>query len=91
MEETEAQRLLRLTKFTFAKTMMSIPHAWSFRGDWKDKKKFRELVTFIRENGVSEEFYGRKYIYYMDKEDGYKYWSMGAPVLDTTIINRAKI
>jgi len=49
--------------------------------------RFNQVVALIRENGVREVFYGRWYTYYYYK--GQKYWTMGAPVDDTTILNRA--
>lgn len=55
-----------------------------------DKKKtFRSFVLFIRENGKAEYFWGKKYIYYY--LDGYKYWTMGSPIEQTIILNRAKV
>lgn len=57
--------------------------------DDENKKTFRSFVLFIRENGKEERFFSKKYIYYY--LDGYKYWTMGNPLEETIILNRAKI
>lgn len=50
---------------------------------------FEEYVMHIRENGYADYFYKKKYMYF--DIDGYKYWSMGAALNITIIINRAKL
>lgn len=57
--------------------------------DDENKKTFRSFVLFIRKNGKAEYFWGKKYIYYY--LDGYKYWTMGSPIEQTIILNRAKV
>jgi len=77
--------------FTFAKTMENIPHSWICRKNFSDNK-FLKVMTFIQQNGYSDEFYSREYIYYDIGK--YKYWVMTDDdgVDDSTaIINRAKI
>lgn len=75
--------------FQPAKSMPGIPHEYSVRKNWKDPKLFEEVVTFIRENGYEERFYSRVYIYY--NYQGHKYWTMGSPLAQTIILNRAKL
>jgi len=65
------------------------PHAYSMKWEWKDKKLFEAIVLFIRENGKKEYFYKTPYFYFY--ANGYKYWTMGAPLNKTILINRAKI
>jgi len=69
---------------TYAKTW---PHEYTVK-DWNpDKKKeFEFFVMFIREYGYPEMFFRKHHIYY--NLDGYKYWTMGAPLEQTIIINR---
>ena len=50
---------------------------------------FEKVVMHIRENGYPGFFGKVKYMYF--DVDGYKYWSMGAPLKITIIINRAKL
>jgi len=51
------------------------------------KTEFSEFVLYIRKNGYVEKFMGRKYTYF--DIGGYQYWTMGAPLKETILINRA--
>ena len=92
MTEKEISLFLeKEAKFTFAKTMANIPHSLICRKDYVDAK-FLKVMSFIKDNGYSEKFYTKKYIYYNINK--YKYWVM----TDSTgfndssaIINRAKL
>jgi len=75
--------------WTFAKTMPFAPHEYIV----KDKcplttEEFEYFVSMQREHGVKERWgkYNHPYLYI----DDYKYWTMGAPMEETTVINRAK-
>jgi hypothetical protein len=75
-------------KWTFAKTYASTwPHEYIVR-DRVDEHLFIQLVRHIRTYGYEGKFY-RKPITYFD-EDGMVYWTMGAPIGETTIVNRCK-
>ncbi|RPH52224.1 MAG: hypothetical protein EHM85_03805 [Desulfobacteraceae bacterium] len=50
---------------------------------------FNKFVVHIRRHGYIEKFTGREYTYF-DVVD-YQYWSMGAPLEETILINRAKL
>ena len=67
------------------------PHSYVVKDNLndEDKKIFEEVVAFIRDNGIPEKFYKTYFIYYY--YGGYKYWTMGNPIEQTKIINRAKI
>lgn len=69
---------------TYAKTW---PHEYIVRKS-VDDGLFVELVRHIRTNGYQGHFYQKKIIYY--DEAGLVYWTMGAPVEETTIINRCR-
>ena len=72
--------------WTFAITYAPTwPHHYIVR-DRVDEELFIKLVKHIRKFGYEGPFYNKKYIYY--EEDGYVYWTMGAPIEETTIINR---
>tara|TARA_B110000285_G_C14904329_1_gene504787 strand:- start:130 stop:408 length:279 start_codon:yes stop_codon:yes gene_type:complete len=90
IELTKASVTMTLwkTEFTFAKTMAAIPHSWSAKQDWHSEDFFKQVVMFIRENGVKEKFFKKEYIYFY--ANGYKYWTMGNAIETTRIINRAK-
>lgn len=76
-------------RWTFAKTMPFAPHEYIV----KDKcplttEEFEYFVSGQREYGVKERWgkYNHPYLYI----DDYKYWTMGAPLEETTVINRTK-
>ena len=73
-------------KWIFAKTYAKTwPHEYIVR-EQVDEELFLQLVRHIREHGYEGHFY-RKKITYFDA-DGMVYWTMGAPINETTIINR---
>jgi hypothetical protein len=80
---------IRTRRWQFAKTMSHIPHEYTVR-DWRPEaiNEFELVVEFIRKNGMPERFWSKTFIYYY--LDGYKYWTMGSPVQETRLINRAK-
>jgi hypothetical protein len=77
-------------RWVFAKTMPQWPHEYTLRKNAPDEEEFLRLVTFIREHGYDERF-GKSATYIYLNVDGWKYWSMGAPVPDTILINRARL
>jgi len=82
----ELKDLIKNSKWTFAKTYAATwPHHYIVR-DRANEDLFFRMVTHIRQFGCEGPFYNKKYIYF--EEDGYVYWTMGAPIEETTIINR---
>ncbi len=72
----------------FAKTYADTwPHEYIVR-DKVDENLFVKLVEHIRKHGYEGKFY-KKTIVYFDA-DGMTYWTMGAPIEDTVIINRCR-
>ena len=63
------------------------PHEYIVR-ERVDERFFEQMVRHIRLNGCEGAFYKEKYIYF--ENDGMLYWTMGAPIDETTIINRCK-
>ena len=75
-------------EWTFAKTYASTwPHEYLVR-DHVDEDLFTRLVQHIRTFGREESFYSKRFIYF--HEAGMAYWTMGAPIDQTTIVNRCK-
>ena len=74
-------------RWTFAKTMPEWPHEYIVR-DRVDEQLFERLVVHIRAHGAEGRFYEKRLIYY--EEAGLVYWTMGAPLGETTIVNRCK-
>lgn len=73
--------------WTYAKTMPEWPHEYIVRGK-VDENLFVETVKHIREFGYQGSFYQKPITYFED--DDLVYWTMGAPIDETTIINRCK-
>lgn len=71
--------------WTNAKTMPQWPHEYIVR-DKVNEDLFVELVNQIRTFGYEGKFYNKSIIYFDYKR--MTYWTMGAPVNDTVIINR---
>lgn len=61
------------------------PHHYTVRS-WQPDT-FERAVLLIRSYGVGERFWSKTYTYFY--YEGYKYWTMGAPLDKTIIINRA--
>lgn len=88
MDIKQVEKLLADHSFKFAKSMPTSPHWYTLRKDWDDET-FVEVVKFIREHGTPEKFYKATYIYL--HLNGFKYWTMGAPLDITILINKAAI
>lgn len=73
--------------WTFAKTMPEWPHEYIVR-DRVDQALFEELVRHIRAHGREGRFYRRVLIYF--EEAVMVCWTMGAPIHQTTIVNRCR-
>lgn len=87
MIKNQLANKLEECQYTFAKTMQSIPHSYCLRKKVNNNILFNDLVLSIRKHGVKEFFKGKSYIYFY--ANGYKYWTMGSPVSETILINRA--
>jgi hypothetical protein len=81
------QEFIDSTRWTFAETMPEWPHEYIVRGRLDDNL-FERLVCHIREHGCEGKFYRKSLIYYEDR--GMVYWTMGAPIEETTVVNRCK-
>ena len=74
--------------WVFAKTYAETwPHEYIVR-ERVNENLLVELVEHVRTNGYKGYFYKKEIIYF--GEDGFVYWTMGAPVEETTIINRCR-
>ena len=81
------REFINSAQWTYAKTMPEWPHEYLVR-DRVDSVLFEALVRHIRQHGYEGRFYQRVLTYLVD--DGLLYWTMGAPIEETTIINRCK-
>ena len=68
--------------------MSEWPHEYIVR-ERVDERLFEELVRHIRAHGREGNFYQQVLVYY--EEAGLTYWTMGAPLHETTIVNRCRV
>ena len=87
LNKEQVEELLRTAHWQVAKTMPWLPHEYSLSKFWT-REVFEAVVQYIRDTGQPESFGKRTFIYYY--LDGYKHWTMGCPMGDTILINRAK-
>ena len=82
----ELKDFINSSNWIFAKTYASTwPHHYIVR-ERVEENLFVQMVEHIRRFGYEGRFYKMKLIYF--EEDGYVYWTMGASIEETTIINR---
>lgn len=85
--ESQARLIQRLERhpFRFAKTMPENPHWYTLRKEWDDLE-FDDAVKNVRGYGKITWF--QKYPYVGWNANGHYYWTMGAPIHETILINR---
>lgn len=88
-ELDQFRTLITSSHWTFAKTMPHIPHEYTLRRAAPDVPLFERFVMYIRAHGYEKSWRGtpRRYL----DIDGWSYWSMGAPLEETILINRARV
>jgi hypothetical protein len=89
MTTEELRQFIRASRWTFARTMPQTPHEYTLRRDAPDEELFERVVLYIREAGYKAQFAKTTYSYF--DVDGWAYWTMGSPLGDTILINRAKV
>lgn len=90
-EEDWARRLIATRKWREAMTYReTAPHEYTIR-EWEKSERanrdFDQFTTFIRRFGYADFFYKTRHLYWV--VDEFKYWTMGWPVEETIVINRA--
>ena len=88
MDENWFRSFIASAQWVFAKTMPESPHWYTLRRT-SDKTEFERAVVDIRSYGYSRRYKGYDYISY--DIDGWTYWTMGAPLGETILINRAQL
>ena len=93
MDDVQMEEFVNSFDWIFAKTYAKkAPHEYIVKTNISDSdllRKFDEVVTYIREVGFDAYYFKRRGKYYILGD--YYYWTMGAPVNETTILNRAKL
>jgi hypothetical protein len=74
----------------FASSMPWVPHYYIIRDKWDHPLPFTDVVQFIYANGVLMRWGRKPPKPYLDIGE-WRYFSMGAPAHETTVINREKI
>ena len=68
------------------------PHEYTVR-EWRpepqDQSDFDAFVTAIRRFGYADFYYRVRHLYWAI--DKWKYWTMGWPVAETVVVNRARV
>lgn len=88
MDIKEFKQYVDTVQWTFAKSYaQKSPHWYTIKAHRPDLfERFEEALVFIRKFGADENYYGTKFVcFYFE---GHKYWTMGAPVWETILINR---
>ena len=89
LDYDKLRKMITRCEWTFAKTMPFAPHEYIVKERCPlSAEEFEYFVNMQREHGIREKWgkHNNPYLYI----DDYKYWTMGAPLEDTTVINRAK-
>ena len=89
LTDDEVIAFINAHEWRFAKSMPKMPHWYVVREQCRNDEEFCNVVMHIRKHGYPKRFWSKTYIYYAVGE--YEYWTMGNPLWDTTIINRAII
>jgi hypothetical protein len=77
---------LEAQDWIFAKTMPQNPHYYALRKNFKDDALFDSIVDAMRGYSYSGKWGGRNYQYF--NVNNHYYWTMGAPIPKTVLINR---
>ena len=93
---TDARECIAKARWQFAKTMPQWPHEYTVR-HWREdlNEDFLAFVELNRRDGVVKPWprdavkprYHHTYL----EINGCEYWTMGEPVAETTLINRARV
>ena len=95
LTKEELDAFLRSTHLTwrYAKSMPQNPHEYlrfwdGLKNGEYTEEQFNAVVMAIRSLGNPRHFFKATYIYY--DLDGFTYWTMGAPIDETIILNKAR-
>lgn len=89
LTDADIKSFIAANTWKFAKTMARIPHAYCLKEKCTDQEMFERFVMHIRKHGYIGHFFKKTFVY-LDFE-GHQYWTMGSPLHETILINRAKI
>lgn len=88
--ENKLRKFIQRCNWKWAQTYLTCPHEYIVRGKCAlSDREFVEFVEAQREFGLHQVWgkYNNQYLFI----DGYKYWTMGDTIPNTTIMNRQKL
>lgn len=83
----DLRRFINDEQWRFTNKLPDWPHEYLVR-ERVDRKLFEQTVRHIRSYGYEGRFYYKEIRYY--EEAGIVYWTIGAPLEETVIINRCR-
>ena len=83
----DLRHFVGVEQWKFASMLPDWPHEYLVR-ERVDRRLFERVVKHIHSYGYEGRFYEREIRYY--EEAGLVYWTIGAPVEQTVIINRCR-
>ena len=92
----DARSFIASVRWQFAKTMPQWPHEYRVR-TWRPdlEQLFNAFARLIRTEGTVKPWprdaVNPRYHHTYLEIDGWEYWTMGAPIEETTVINRARL
>jgi hypothetical protein len=89
MTDEEIQDFIHNSSWKFAKTMAKTPHWYTLRKYARDEAMFERFVLHIRGHGYKQKFGKTWYTYF--NVGNWQYWTLGCPLEQTILINRAQI
>jgi hypothetical protein len=89
MTDAEILNFIEHSRWKYAKSMPQMPHYYTLRACAPNESEFERFAMHIRAVGYKEKFGKTRYTYLNVGE--WKYWTMGSPLDQTILINRAKI
>jgi hypothetical protein len=91
MTQEQITNFIEAHEWRFARTMAHMPHSYLVKQKCGSAEEFERFVMHIREHGYRQKFGGRSYTYFDWPVGGiiHQFWTMGAPLPATIIINRA--
>jgi hypothetical protein len=87
----EMRSFIAAHRWTFARSMPDQPHEYTLRKHCEHEIWWEAIVQLIRDHGTRERYGPKGYSYVYLTVDNWRYWTMGWPVAETTVINRAKV
>jgi hypothetical protein len=86
LSEEDVQRWLESQRWHYASSRPDNAHCYCLRGEADNQESFERVVEYIREYGSPYAWWGKVYLQYVAGE--HAYWTMGATLKNTDLINR---